>query len=89
LPGGLLFVGLRDQTTICGWVWDGLPAAAALPEQVRRVSAEKLDEMVRLAEERAAACAEEIRSGVIDVTPTDRDHCEKYCDFRDVCRVAL
>lgn len=89
LPGGLLFVGLRDQTTIRGWVWDGLPAAAVLPEQVRRVSAEKLEEMVRLAEERAAACAEEIRSGVIDVTPTDRDHCEKYCDFRDVCRVAL
>jgi len=89
LPGGLLFVGLRDQTTIRGWVWDELPLASALPEQVRRVPAEKLDEMVRLAEERAAECAEEIRSGVIDVTPTERKHCEDYCDFRDVCRVAL
>jgi len=89
LPGGLLFVGLRDETTIRGWVWEGLPAAAALPEKVRRVSADKLDEMVRLAEQKAAQCSDQIRSGVIEVTPTDPKHCREYCDFRDVCRVVV
>jgi len=28
-----------------------------------------------------------IRSGRMEVAPSDRDKC-RYCDFRDVCRVA-
>jgi|SRR5271157_613794 len=41
----------------------------------------------RTATERTMAIVAAIRSGRMEVAPSDRDKC-RYCDFRDVCRVA-
>jgi hypothetical protein len=39
------------------------------------------------ATERTMAIVAAIRSGRMEVAPSDRDKC-RYCDFRDVCRVS-
>ncbi len=89
-PGGMLYIGLRGKTVIAGSLRDDILVDWEAPKTgVERVSAVELDRIVGIARDRVAEQAARIRAGDIEVTPPDPDHCRKYCDYRDICRVEL
>ena len=86
IPAGLVFYGLREEIRRSGWfVRDLAPADAELTE----LEAGQLREMIDKAAARAADVVGEIRSGCVKVAPTDRQVCQRYCAYRQVCRVVL
>lgn len=88
-PGGMLYIGLRRKTGVSGWLREDVLRTTEFPKDVHRIDADDMEAIVDAAERRAARCAQEIRAGNIAVEPSDPEHCRKYCDFRDVCRVEL
>ena len=86
-PGAMLFWGLRGETSIGGWVAEGMPAEADLPGGVELLSDAELDDRLRAAARVAAGAVSEIRAGRIAVDPRDRDFCRRFCDYRAVCRL--
>ncbi len=86
-PAGMRFLGLRDKTTVRGWVVkDLLPPHAVLEKDTQLTEAE-FREMLTRSEEFVTATIDEIRQGRIEVAPVDRDFCKRVCLFRDVCRI--
>ena len=86
-PAGMRFWGLRDKTTVRGWVVkDLLPPEAVLEKDTQLTEAE-FREMLARSEQFVIGKIDEIRQGRIEVAPADRDFCKRVCLFRDVCRI--
>ncbi len=79
-PGGVVLCGLRDSTTRAGFSTDGVG-------DVKAVGDHEVREHVDRARDTAAKVVAEVLDGNIRVEPRDTRLCEKYCDFRAVCRV--
>ena len=88
-PAGMLFWGLRGETSMGGWVSERLDFEPATPKLVKRVSDEELTQMIDAAERTAATSVAEVRRGEIRIDPRDRGHCKRFCEFRDLCRIKL
>ena len=88
-PAGMLFWGLRGETSMGGWVSDRPDFTPATPKLVKQVSDDELTQMIDDAERTAAASVAEVRRGEIRVDPRDRGHCKRFCEYRDLCRIKL
>jgi len=88
-PAGMLFWGLRGETSMGGWVNERLDFTPATPKLVKQVSDDELTQMIDAAERTAATAVAEVRGGEIRVDPRDRGHCKRFCEYRDVCRIKL
>ena len=86
---GMIFCSLKDQVTTGGWVLEGLIPDSELPDGVDAVSENELGRIIARGVEAAAEAGKRIRDGEIAVEPVDREHCVKFCSFRNVCRVEL
>ncbi len=85
-PAGMIFHGLRKETTRRGWYAKGLaPPDPDLEERSR----EEVRALLQRAAQRVLEIVGEIRAGRIEVAPRDRQVCREYCPYRDVCRVDL
>ncbi len=74
-PAGVFYVGLKGGVEYAGWSDADELDSQPMPE----------DWFART-RERAQCAVEEIRSGRIEVKPTDTDAC-RFCPCRDVCRI--
>ena len=86
-PAGLRFLGLRDKTTVRGWVVKGLLPPQAVLEKDTQLTEAEFREMLTRSEEFVTAKIGEIRQGRIEVAPADHEFCKRVCLFRDVCRI--
>ncbi len=86
-PAGLRYWGLRNRTTMRGWVVEGLCPPELIQKKDQRLSEEGFRGMLSDALLRASDAIEQIRKGRIEVDPADRSVCNAYCPFRDVCRI--
>jgi ATP-dependent helicase/DNAse subunit B len=80
-PAGVLFAGLRRETSLEGWHLPvpGLKAGADCTSEV-------LAELSVTASGQVAAVLDGVRGGRIAPFPADERLCE-YCEFVDICRV--
>ena len=88
-PAGLRYWGLRNRTTMRGWVVEGLCPPELIQKRDLRLSEEGFQSMLHDALLRASDAIEQIRGGRIEADPADRTVCNTYCPFRDVCRIQL
>ncbi len=88
-PVGLRYWGLRNKTTMRGWVVEGLCPPELIRKRDQRLSEESFRNMLNDALLRASDAIEQIRNGRIEAAPADRTVCNTYCPFRDVCRIQL
>ena len=78
-PAGMFYIGLKGGPLYVGWsdAPVGDIAADPIPEG-----------WLQDAEARTLRVVEEIRSGRVEAAPSNAESC-RFCDYRDVCRVAL
>ena len=88
-PAGMRFWGLRNKTTVRGWVAKDLLPAKAILEKDTQLTETEFRDMLTQGEGRIVRTIDEIRGGRIEVAPVDRDFCKRVCLFRDVCRIEL
>ncbi len=88
-PAGIRFWGLRNKTTVRGWVAKDLLPAKAILENDTQLPETEFRDMLAQGEGRIVRTIDEIRGGRIEVAPADRDFCKRVCLFRDVCRIEL
>ena len=86
-PVGMRFWGLRDKTTVRGWVVKDLLSPQAILEKDTQLTEAEFRDMLARSEEFVIGKIGEIRQGRIEVAPLDRDFCKRVCLFRDVCRI--
>ena len=86
-PVGMRFWGLRDKTTVRGWVVKDLLPPQAILEKDTQLTEAEFREMLTRSEEFVIGKIGEIRQGRIEVAPLDRDFCKRVCLFGDVCRI--
>ena len=79
-PAGMALCGLKGETSYEGLARDGTGGLAA-------VGADELHGLVDQARSAAAAATDGVLRGRVAVEPRDRTFCERFCDFRSVCRV--
>ena len=88
-PVGMRFWGLRNKTTVRGWVVKDLLSSQAILEKDTQLTDTEFRDMLTLSEQFVIGKIDEIRQGRIEVAPVDRDFCKRVCLFRDVCRIEL
>ncbi len=72
---GMYYVGVKGGIEYAGWSDHPLMESLGLPE-----------EWLESARRRTLEIVGEIRSGRVEVHPTDRERC-RFCDSKDICRV--
>ena len=88
-PVGMRFWGLRNKTTVRGWVVKDLLSSQAILEKDTQLTDTEFRDMLTRSEQFVIGKIDEIRQGRIEVAPMDRDFCKRVCLFRDVCRIEL
>ena len=88
-PVGMRFWGLRNKTTVRGWVAKDLLPSKAILEKDTQLTETEFRDMLTQGEALIVRTIDEIRDGRIEVAPMDRDFCKRVCLFRDVCRIEL
>jgi ATP-dependent helicase/DNAse subunit B len=80
-PAGMLFAGLRRETSLDGWHLS-VPGL----EAVGKCTPEVLEELSEAASRHVATALNAVGDGRIAPSPSDERICE-FCDFSDICRV--
>jgi ATP-dependent helicase/DNAse subunit B len=75
-PDGVFYVGLKAGVEYAGWSRTGMLKSRPIPEA-----------WLEIAERRTLQAMHEIRAGRVEVAPANPAKC-RYCDCRDICRVA-
>lgn len=88
-PAGMRFLGLRNKTTVTGWINKDLLPSKAILRMDKRLTEAEFREMLTQGEDLIARTIDRIREGHLEIAPMDRDFCRRVCRFRDVCRIEL
>ena len=86
---GAVLWGLRGDAGPVGWMEESAHQILKPGKSVVALAQADLNERIGRAEAVAGEAVRQLRSGCIEADPIDVDHCEKYCDFRDLCRIEL
>jgi RecB family exonuclease len=85
-PAGIVFQGLRGESSRRGWYVVG---AAPPDPDLEEKTPQEFHKMLEAAAARALGVVTEIRDGRVAVEPRDRSVCRRFCPYLDVCRVNL
>ena len=79
-PVGMALCGLKGSTS-----WVGLTVRDS--DELSVTTDEELGELVRSARSEAADALGGVLRGSVAVRPRDRAYCQRFCDYRGVCRI--
>ena len=79
-PAGMALCGLKGETSHAGLSRDGTGGLTA-------IDADELNGLVDRARLEAASVTDRVLRGTVAVNPKDSAFCERFCDFRSVCRI--
>ncbi len=88
-PAGIQFWGLRKKSKAGGWMVEELVPEEWIFDGAKRLNETAFRGILQQAEQLVVQSAREIRKGLIEVKPRDREFCKNSCQFRDVCRIEL
>ncbi len=83
LPGGMALCGIRGETRYEGWSAVEPNASSTL----KVVARDYLQLLVTNARSTAVEAIREVREGNIAADPRDAVVCDRYCEFKSVCRI--
>jgi ATP-dependent helicase/DNAse subunit B len=85
-PAGMVFYGLRGETSRRGWYISGIGLRDPVLDER---SPQEFRALLDRAAARTLDLVRQIRRGRVEVAPRDRQVCREYCPYRPVCRVDL
>ena len=88
-PGGMIYWALRKDCQAGGWVAEESGLAESFPQSVEVWSPSQIDATLDQTQAQARRAIDGIRRGDIRVEPYSTEPCNRFCEYRDLCRIEL